>query len=304
MKKAIVTGASGFVGRYLVKELLDNDYKVWIVVRNKSGICDWFNNSNIEVIECDLSSYKKLDKLFTEKFFDCFYHLAWEGSSGDLRKNYEIQLKNAQASAQAVKIASLLGCKRFIGAGSVTELMYRDYLQTDNSKPEMVTCYAIGKIMAEYLCRCMCVEYNIEFIWGYLSNFYGIGDKTNNFVNYLSYQYLSEKVPTLTEGNQLADFTYVSDIATALYLLGEKGIPGKNYYVGYGNPQPLKNFVLKIRDNINVKLESGLNRKSFQGISIDFDKIDINKLSRDTGFVPKFDFDKGIKLTLEWIKNK
>ena len=67
MKKAIVTGASGFVGRYLVKELLDNDYKVWIVVRNKSGICDWFNNSNIEVIECDLSSYKKLDKLFTEK---------------------------------------------------------------------------------------------------------------------------------------------------------------------------------------------------------------------------------------------
>ncbi|MBM6761415.1 NAD-dependent epimerase/dehydratase family protein [Megamonas hypermegale] len=304
MKKAIVTGANGFVGRYLVRELLDNNCKVWIVVRNKSKICNLFNNNSVKIIECDLSNYKNLDKLFTEHNFDCFYHLAWEGSSGDFRKDYEMQLKNVESSAQAVRAASILNCRRFVGAGSVTELMYRNYLQNDNNKPEMVTCYAIGKMMAEYLCRCICIEYNVEFIWGYLSNFYGIGDKTNNFINYLSNQYLLGRTPILTEGNQLADFTYVSDIATALYLLGEKGVPGKNYYVGYGNPQPLKNFVLKIRDNINVKLESGLNKKSFQGISIDFDKIDINKLSRDTGFVPKIDFDKGIKLTLEWIKNK
>ena len=282
---------------------LHNNYKIWMVVRNKKNICESFvKENNINIIECDLKNYNTLDSLFTEKNFDCFYHLAWEGSSGDLRKNYEIQLKNAKASAQAVKIARLLKCKRFIGAGSVTELMYRDYLQTDNSKPEMVTCYAIGKITAEYLCRCLCVEYGIDFIWSYLSNFYGKGDTTQNFINFIMLSYMNNIIPDLTEGNQLADFMYVSDIARALRLLGERGISGNSYYVGYADPKPLKDYVIEIRNLINPEIETGLNRKVFKGLNIDFNKIDIEKIYKDTGFKPSISFDKGIKLTFDWLK--
>lgn len=305
MKKAIVTGANGFVGRYLVKNLLDNDYKVWAVVRNKRNICKTFiENDNVNIIVCDLINYNILDTLFAEKDFNCFYHLAWEGSSGDLRKNYEVQLKNVKASSDAIKVAKILNCKRFVGAGSVTELMYRDYLQIDNSKPEMVTCYAIGKIASEYLCRCLCVEYGIDFIWGYLSNFYGRGDTTKNFVNFIMLSYMNNIIPKLTEGNQLADFMYVSDIARALRLLGEKGVNGKSYYVGYADPKPLKDYVVKIRNLINPKIETGLNKKVFRGLNIDFDKIDIEKIYKDTGFKPSVSFDEGIKLTFDWLKEE
>lgn len=298
MKKVIVTGANGFVGRYLLIELLKQGYEIWSVIRNTDEDISCINELNINIVYCDLIDIDKLDEIIAERNFDCFYHLAWAGSSGDSRKNYSLQLNNAKACADAANVASKLGCKRFIGAGSVTELMYGDYLRQDGSKPEMVTCYAIGKMAAEYLSRCVCVENGIDFLWAYISNFYGKDDPTQNFINFLINNYSSGNVPTLTEGEQKADFMYVSDVARALIAMGEKGKTNSTYYIGYGSPKPLKEFVKEVRNIINPKIETGLGRKSFQGMDIDFDSLDVEKLNRDTGFTPGIEFKEGINMII------
>ena len=88
---------------------------------------------------------------------------------------------------------------------------------------------------------------------------------------------------------------YVSDVARALLAMGEKGKTNSTYYIGYGSPRPLREFVKEVRDIVNPNIETGLGRKSFQGMDIDFDSLDVEKLNRDTGFTPEIEFEKGIR---------
>lgn len=302
-KRVLVTGANGFVGRYLLRELSKQGYEIWSVIRNTDEDISCIAALHTNIVYCDLKDIDQLDKLIEERNFYCFYHLAWAGSSGDGRKNYKLQLDNAKACADAADVAARLGCKRFVGAGSVTELMYGDYLKKDGSEPEMVTCYAIGKIAAEYISKCVCVEKGIDFLWAYISNFYGAEDSTQNFINFLINNYSSGNVPTLTEGEQKADFMYVSDVARALIAMGEKGKSNNSYYIGFGQPRPLKEFVIEVKNIVNPNLDTGLGRKTFQGLDIDFEKLDYRKFFRDTGFEPTIRFEEGIKQILDWKKS-
>lgn len=301
MSVAIVTGASGFVGRHLVEELVRRDYEVWAVVRRETKL----SSNKVHVVSCELREIDTLPKKISGVAGSCFYHLAWEGSSGSARGDYRMQMDNAAACAAAAKSAAQMGCARFVGAGSVTELMYRDYLLQDESQPDIVTCYAVGKMAAEYLTRCVCTEQGLDHVWAHISNFYGAGDKTQNFINYLLKNYLKGNVPELTDGAQDADFMYVTDVAGALIALGERGRPGCSYYVGYGCPRPLREFVETVRDLAAPALETGLGKKEFHGLSPGFGKINVDKLRQDTGFIPKVSFSDGIGKTVDWIeKNK
>lgn len=303
MKKAIVTGANGFVGRYLVCELVKKGYYVWSIIRNEEEDISCIADYNTHIIYCDLADIKFLANKLPAGEYECFYHLAWAGSSGNARMDYSLQFKNSIASVDACQVAADLRCKRFVGAGSVTELMYGKYLQQDGSEPDLVTCYAVGKIAAEYMSKCVCTNRNIDFLWGYIANFYGVGDLSQNFINFLVKNYLEKNTPELTEGEQKADFIYVSDVARALIAMGEHGNKNSAYYIGYGKPRPLSEFVEIIRDMVNPILETGLGRKSFQGLDIDFDSIDTRKLKRDTGFEPQVSFEDGIKMTISWIRD-
>lgn len=303
MKKAIVTGANGFVGRYLVRELTNSGYRVWAVVRDETADISCLKDFAPSIVYCDLACIETLPEKLTEDVSgSCFYHLAWAGSSGAARTDYKLQLENAAACANAAKAAKELNCRRFVGAGSVTELVYRNYLQQDGTNAEMIACYAIGKIAAEYLTRCVCSDVGIEYNWTHISNFYGVGDTTDNFINFLLKHYLSGKTPELTAGTQYTDFTYVSDVAAALFVVGEYGIAGSTYYVGYGKPRPLREFVLTVRNIVDPKLNAGLGQKEFLALPIDYEKVDVGKLYRETGFMPKVSFEEGIHKTINWMQ--
>ncbi len=298
--RAVVTGANGFVGKYLVEKLAERGYEVWAVIRNEaediSGIAPFYPH----VVLCDLKDFSSLHEKIPHAEFECFYHLAWAGSSGSARADYQMQLRNAAASGKAAEAAAKIGCRRFAGAGSVTQMMYGEYLKKDGSTPEMTACYAAAKNAAEGIARCVCTEYGIDFLWGYLSNFYGAGDRSGNIINFLIGNYRKGIVPELTDGRQKADLMYVSDVAEALLALGERGRAGCTYYIGYGEPRPLREFVLQVRDCVNPGLDSGLGRKAFGGLDIDFSGIDAGKLHRDTGFSPEVCFEEGIRKTVEW----
>ena len=217
MKGAIVTGANGFMGHHLVQTLIDNDYKVYAVIRSEESEVSCIDQlPNVELIYCDMKNWDSLPEKIDGAQIEYVYHLAWAGSSGDLRKNYELQMENVLSTCKLIEAMKRMQIKRLLVAGSVTQLMYRDYLTEDQILPEMVTCYAIGKISAEYLCKCLCTEYGIDLCWTYISNFYGADDTTNNFINFLIRSYTRGEVPSLTSAEQFADFAYVTDIARAL----------------------------------------------------------------------------------------
>lgn len=301
MKSAIVTGANGFVGRYLVEELAAQGYEVWAVIRDARADTSCLKAFGPHIVYCDLAEIKRLPERMPQIAGGTFYHLAWGGSSGSARADYALQMQNATACADTAKAAREIGCSRFIGAGSITELVYRDYLHQDGIKTEMIACYAIGKLAAEYLTRCICDEVGMAYNWTYIANFYGAQDNTQNFINFLIKSYLRGETPSLTDGMQYTDFTYVSDVARALSAVGEHGVPGHTYYVGYGRPQPLREYVLVVRNAVAPTLDAGLGRKKLFALPIDYSRVDVEKLHRETGFVPAVDFVAGIQKTLQWI---
>lgn len=301
MKNVIVTGANGFVGHYLVKILSEQQHMVYAIVRNRDeDITNIENIENVKIIYCDMCEIEELPKLLKGVQVDYLYHLAWAGSSGALRTDYKLQMNNVLWTARLVEAAHEMDIKRILMAGSVTQLMYREYLTEDGIEPDMVTCYAIAKINTEYLCKCLCTQYGIDLCWTYISNFYGADDPTNNFINFLVRNYSENNVPELTPAEQLADFTYVTDIARGLMYACERGRKNTSYYVGYGKPRPLKEFILELKEIVNPGSESGIGKKAFNGRNVDFEKIDVDKLAGDTGFKAEVEFAEGIKKVVDY----
>lgn len=83
MKKVIVTGASGFIGKALVKRLLKDNVEVWAIVRDRKKLDNIEITPKLKIIESELKEYKNLEGKINEKNFDIFIHLAWDGVYGE-----------------------------------------------------------------------------------------------------------------------------------------------------------------------------------------------------------------------------
>lgn len=296
MKKVIVTGANGFVGRNLVRILEANGVKVIAVDSRASNISKYKN------ITCNLDESNKLPDLITDRDIECCIHLAWQGSTGSDRGDYGIQLKNIQRSLLLCDSISLLGIKRFVGIGSLAEKDISAYIPTDGSTPNKVALYGVAKQTAHYMTKIECSSRQIEHIWCQLSNIYGVGDYSNNFINYASKIMMNHQRASFTAGEQMYDFVYITDIANAIYLCADKGKAGVCYYLGSGNPRKLKCYIEDIRDAIDSSITLHLGEVPFNGISLSDSEFDCSKLINDTGFVPTVSFAEGIKSTIKWIK--
>ena len=88
MRKAIVTGANGFVGSAVVKELATNGVHVYAVVRQGARHLEKLQQlSCVNLVYCDLADYNSLAEKIADKEVDVFYHFAWAGIAGEARIN-------------------------------------------------------------------------------------------------------------------------------------------------------------------------------------------------------------------------
>lgn len=98
------------------------------------------------------------------------------------------------------------------------------------------------------------------------------------------------------------DFIYITDAAKAFRLIGEKGRSGRTYTIAQGQVQPLKYFLMTLRDIVAPDTDPGFGELEFNGIYLPAESYSIEQLQADTGFVPDVSFEEGIRRTAEWIK--
>ena len=94
---AIVTGAGGFIGRWLVEQLVFDGYSVLAIIRPQSLSFPWMGlqtDKSVEIICCDIANYDDLPMLIGRRNGAVFFHLAWAGVSGHDRENLDIQIQN------------------------------------------------------------------------------------------------------------------------------------------------------------------------------------------------------------------
>lgn len=299
MKRCVVTGAGGFIGFALCRELANQGIEVFSVVRpsTKANIAKLA--SFTKLVECNLAHIQDLSHMI-QGSIDAFFHLAWDGSSGKALCDAERQMSNIQWTCEAVHAASNLGAKRFVFAAS---LISREALDASVSEEWMApnTIYGAAKLAASLMARSLCEELQISYCEAVISNAFGPGEDSPRLVNSTIRKLLSGEHCAFTSATQLYDFIYIDDAARALAAIGEFGIARRAYYLGT-EVKLLRSYLEALRDEVNPDAELGFGELVGQERFIDYSAFDQAALRRDTGFTPCTTFDVGIALTRDWIK--
>lgn len=301
MERAIVCGGAGFVGSAVVRELLSTGTEVYVVVR--PGFSRRIADSRlaglpVKILECDIKEISHVKELVREPGFDVWYQFAWEGLFGEKLTDYTTQLMNVKWVMDAIVSAAEIGCRKFVGAGSISQLELRENLLSQNDKHRV---YKAAKQACGDMGRSVAQEYGVTFIWPLITNIYGVGEFSNRLINSMIRNLFSGKRQSLSQAKQYYDFIYISDAAKAFRLIGEKGQADHNYVIASGTAQPLHNFLTQVRDIVAPNAELGFGEFPFNGVYLPKEAYSIEKLQADTGFIPEVSFIEGIKRTADWI---
>lgn len=303
MKRALILGANGFLGTNLTKHLLEQGVEVCALVQKGRSYSNIFQNRNVKVIEFEFESiFDIIDKVGED--YDVLYHLAWHGVSTTHKNDILIQTQNIQFSINIIDFASFLKVKKLVFPGSASEYGCSNETINGANTPSPTDIYSAVKLSVRYICGIYAKQKNIDIIWASISSVYGPGRDDNNLITYTINSLLLKKTPQFTKLEQKWDYIYISDLAKALYLIGVFGESGKNYPLGYGASQTLREYVEIIRNLIDPNLPVDIGKIPYKNSVIDNQVLDISELFKDTGFVPEFSFEKGIKETIEYYKKR
>lgn len=302
MSAAIVTGATGFVGRWLVDYLLKKGHSVTAVIR-AGGRDRLPRNGGLEIVECPMERYALLPELLGDRKGSIFYHLAWAGVSGGDRMDADVQMNNIRASAAAIEAAAL-GCSRFVGLGTIMEEEAAAVTEADGARPGMGYLYGEAKRFAHLQTKAIASQRGVEHIWAMLTNAYGEGENSPRFINTTLRKILRNEPLEFTAGTQTYDFIHVEDAARALAALGEKGRSHCSYMIGSGQAAPLRQFIETIGRTLAPERELRFGSVPYAGVQLPEERFSIRKLTEDTGFLPRISFEEGISRTMAWIREE
>lgn len=303
MKTVIITGANGFVGGALVRELLKFDYRIYAL--DREGCCNNLpQDPRVTFVPCDLAEMASLKDKLPAQEYDIFYHFAWVGSAGPARADTALQLQNAQWTVDSLRVAKELGCKRFLCAGSIMEHETIAAAYTQGNKPGLGYIYGGGKLIAHVMCMSVAAQIGIDLIWPEITNAYGVGERSPRMINTTIQKCIRGEAPQFTAGTQNYDFVYIDDVARAFRLIGENGKPFHEYLIGSSTARPLKEFLLEMKDAIAPDLDFIFGDIPFTGIDLPLSKFDCSQTEADTGFRAEISFAEGCKRTMAWWKEQ
>lgn len=268
MKKCIVTGATGFIGTALCRELLRESDEVFAVVRPKSVRMHKLKDlqadnpaaeTRLHVVEADLGRLGEvLSK--TQVHADVFYHLAWNGSAGAEREDFNIQQKNIAYTAEAIRVAKACGCTKFVGAGSQAEYgVVHGVASEDKTVPNPFMMYGAAKLAAYHMGRLLAAQLGIGFVWPRIYSVYGVGENSGTLISYLIETLKKGETPQLSPCENMWNFLYIGDCVKILVALGKSGETEGIYNVASDDTRLLKEFVTELRDIVapSAKLNFG-----------------------------------------------
>jgi UDP-glucose 4-epimerase len=302
MQDVVVTGASSMLGIALVNRCIENGTKVVAVVRPNSPRRGRIPVSPlVRVMEADLGGIARIASGL-KGGCAAWYHLAWASTDRSGRNDPLLQKLNVDFTLSAVKAASDIGCRVFIGAGSQAEYGRVNGPIMPDMRVSPENAYGIAKYAAGGLSGIYARERGIDHIWVRVFSAYGPNDLPSTMIMYCISKLLGRSRPVLTKCEQMWDYIYCDDAARALYLLGDKGKNQAVYNLGSGKARPLSEYVYALRDAVDPGLEVGIGELEYAQDQVMHLCADISSLRRDTGFEPATGFAEGIGRTVKWAR--
>lgn len=293
-----MTGATSMIGSALIRECLKMGTKVLAIVRENSHHIKRLPKSELlQICERNLDSLNPIMEI--SEPYDVFYHMAWEHTIRSERDNPLLQESNIKYTLDAVNLAKMLGCKKFVGAGSQAEYGNVDGIITPETAANPITAYGMAKYSAGMLSRKLCRQYGITHVWARIFSVYGRYDREDTLINYAIDKFLKGETAKFSPGTQMWDYLYEDDAGRMFYLIGEVVNESKVYCIASGESRPLKEFIAELRSMCDSEAECVFSEK-VNDDWVNGLKADIEKLVQDIGYRPEISFHKGVEKLLQW----
>ena len=326
--KILITGASGFIGSFIVEEALKQGFETWAAVR-KSSSKEYLQDERIHFIELNLSSKAQLIEQLRPHQFDYVVHAA--GVTKCLNKA-DFRRINTEGTKDLVDalLDLQMPLKRFVFLSSLSvfgaikeQLPYDEIREDDTPKPN--TEYGRSKLEAERYIDS--IGSRLPYIILRPTGVYGPREKDYFMMAKSIKQHIDFAV-----GYQRQDitFVYVTDVVQAVFLALEKGETGRKYFLSDGQVYQSTTFSDLIHEELGrpwwLRITAPvwvLRVVTFFGeyighmtgkvTALNIDKYnilrqrnwrcDIEPTRHELGFEPKVQLKEGVKTTIQWYKD-
>jgi GDP-4-dehydro-6-deoxy-D-mannose reductase len=309
MKKIFVTGASGFVGKYLISELLSSQKDIQIVGTFLNNEDSDLKNK-IKLVKVDLGNSTEVEDLISTEKPDFIFHLAASTSPrdsfNDPKKTFDNNINSEINILEAVRKQKLNPRILITSSAEIYGLVSPENLPINEDTPLNPTNpYAVSKIAQDFLALQYFNSYKFDVIRLRPFNHAGPGQSENFAISAFAKKIaMVEKgeLDKITVGNldSKRDFTDVRDVVKAYVLLSEKGKSGEAYNIGSGKSHLLSEILSTLISLSNKKIIT----EQDQNLIIPLDNPDLvcdySKLKAATDWAPQIIINQTLKDTLDY----
>lgn len=310
--RAVITGATSFVGAATVREMLRRGHDVIAVVRPESKKLDRLvlpkeigrQSGALTVVENDLSAPTSLIERISVPC-DVFCHFGWAGSGSDARTNQPLQERNVHDALATIRAAKQLGCTRFVFSGSQAEYGLHQTLINEETTCAPRSYYGEAKLRMRYEGEALCRELGLSYIHARIFSAYGPGDHPWTLVESCLDAFSTGRTLALGGCTQLWNFIYIDDLAQALCLLTElseeklSSVSNPVFNLAGKETRPLREFVSKIHALCGGQGTPAYASRQENAEGIIHLNPDITKLQTILNWTPETDFEAGIQNLLQ-----
>ena len=312
-RSALVTGAHGLLGSWLVKALLEGGAKVVALRRDEPAVSSLELlglEREVDVIHGDVSDEDLMARALNEYDVDSVFHLAAQTLVGTANRaplsTFETNIRGTWVLLEACR---LHGAERVIVAssdkayGRQAELPYRE-----DQALQPVYPYDVSKAAADMLARSYWHTFELPVAVTRFANLYGGADTNHSrLIPEAVCAVLASRPPVVrSDGSPERDFLYVEDAARA-YLaiweaLGRGEGRGEAFNGGGGEPHRVSDVIALICRLAGTDVHPDIRGKGTPHGEIDRQWVDAAKLRRATGWEPLVELEDGLGRTIDWYR--
>lgn len=311
--KALVIGAGGFVGGYLISELCSRDWEVCATKLPHEKINIYGGNAvSYSTADLDILDENAVAELLADFKPDCIFHLAAQSSVALSWKKpaltADINIKGCIDLLEAVRSTGI--SPRILFIGSSEEYGYaanRPEPVSETVKPEPANIYAITKLAQNMIGELYCKAYGMDIISVRAFNHIGPGQLPQfavaDFCKQAAEIKAGKREPVIHVGNLAAkrDFTDVRDIVRAYAELAVKGRSGETYNVGSGHAVSIQSVLDKIIELSGMEIQVEVDKERFRPVDVPFVEADVTKLKNDTGWERNIPQEESLRDIIEFF---
>ena len=326
MKRVLVTGATGFLGKYLVEELINNGYEVVAQGRKENILNNLKEQYKVNILKCSLNEIKNIDMNI-----DCVIHAA--ALSTVWGKWQDFYDSNLLGTENVIKFCLKNNVRRliYVSSPSVYSAKFDRFniKEEDFDKNNKLNFYIKSKILAENLINKIDNQ-KLETVIIRPRGLFGIGD--TSLVPRLINANSKIGIPLFNDGKNVVDITCVENVAYSLRLAMEKEEANGNIYnITNGDPTEFKNILDKLFTELEERAnyrKMNINLMYFVASVIELfyklfriykepmitkytiatlgysQSLNIEKAKKDLGYNPKITLEEGIKKYAEHERKK